>query len=97
MKALALLLSLSLMSAAAFAQSPSGPSTSPIALSFFGIVIFSTLLITWWAARRTSSTKDFYAAGGNISGFPDDGFDIATRDALREERAGYDKRHRYRS
>lgn len=27
-----------------------------------------TLVITYWAAKRTSSTKDFYAAGGNISG-----------------------------
>ncbi|WP_354677342.1 sodium:solute symporter family transporter [Cupriavidus plantarum] len=61
--------SLGLISAGASAQSARAPSTSPIALSFFGIVILATLLITWWAARRTSSAKDFYAAGGNISGF----------------------------
>ncbi|WP_137924175.1 sodium/solute symporter [Cupriavidus sp. 2SB] len=69
MKVIALLLVLSLTSAAASAQPSSTPSTSVTALSFFGVVIFATLLITWWAARRTSSTKDFYAAGGNISGF----------------------------
>ena len=28
-----------------------------------------TLLITYWAAKRTKSAKDFYAAGGGITGF----------------------------
>ena len=28
-----------------------------------------TLLITWWASRRTRSASDFYIAGGSISGF----------------------------
>src|SRR5688500_611258 len=35
----------------------------------FGIFIALSLLITWWAAKRTHSTKDFYAAGGSISAF----------------------------
>src|SRR5688500_7377642 len=35
----------------------------------FGIFIGLSLLITWWAAKRTHSTKDFYAAGGSISAF----------------------------
>ncbi len=32
----------------------------------FLLFVLSTLLITWWAARRTHSRKDFYAAGGGI-------------------------------
>ncbi|MGH9330037.1 MAG: sodium:solute symporter family transporter, partial [Vicinamibacterales bacterium] len=31
--------------------------------------IILTLGITWWAARRTSSTEQFYAAGRSVSGF----------------------------
>jgi cation/acetate symporter len=34
-------------------------------LLFLGV----TLAITWWAARRTTGTRDFYAAGGRITGF----------------------------
>ncbi|WP_137937528.1 cation acetate symporter [Chitinivorax sp. B] len=37
-------------------------------IMFFAFVAF-TLGITWWAARRTKSAKDFYAAGGSITGF----------------------------
>ena len=36
------------------------------AISMFLLFVLSTLLITWWAARRTHSRKDFYAAGGGI-------------------------------
>lgn len=52
--------------ALAAAGSP-GPNASAIAifLAFVGI----TLLITLWAARRTSSASDFYTAGGGLSGF----------------------------
>ena len=35
---------------------------------FITFVAF-TLLITYWAAKRTKSAKDFYAAGGGITGF----------------------------
>ena len=35
---------------------------------FIGFVA-ATLAVTWWAARRTKTTEDFYAAGGKISGF----------------------------
>jgi cation/acetate symporter len=34
-------------------------------LAFLGV----TLAVTWWAARHTRGTKDFYAAGGRITGF----------------------------
>ncbi|WP_255990025.1 cation acetate symporter [Chitinolyticbacter albus] len=39
------------------------------AIVMFFIFVAFTLGITWWASRRTRSTKDFYAAGGGISGF----------------------------
>ncbi|MEQ8427615.1 MAG: cation acetate symporter [Gammaproteobacteria bacterium] len=39
------------------------------AIIMFFIFVAATLGITIWAARRTRSTKDFYAAGGSISGF----------------------------
>jgi cation/acetate symporter len=40
-----------------------------VAVGFFFAFIVLTLGITWWAARRTSSTEHFYAAGRSISGF----------------------------
>ena len=42
-----------------------GPNT--VAMTGFVIFIGLSLLITWWAARRTRSTKDFYAAGGSVT------------------------------
>ncbi|HKU13887.1 MAG TPA: cation acetate symporter [Steroidobacteraceae bacterium] len=41
---------------------------SPIAIALFLVVIASTLLITRWAARRTHSRSEFYAAGSSITG-----------------------------
>ena len=38
------------------------------AIIMFLMFVSATLGITYWAARRTKSTKDFYAAGGSISG-----------------------------
>ncbi|MEX2524020.1 MAG: sodium/solute symporter [Gammaproteobacteria bacterium] len=40
-----------------------------IAASIFVFFIAVTLVITWWAARNTHNTKDFYSAGGRITGF----------------------------
>ncbi len=42
---------------------------SPVAIAFFWLFIGVTLAITYWAARKTQTTADFYAAGGGISGF----------------------------
>ncbi len=42
---------------------------NPVAIAFFVLFVITTLLITWWAAKRTRTTKDFYAAGRNITGF----------------------------
>ena len=39
------------------------------AVSMFFMFVTGTLFITWWAARRTRTTSDFYAAGGKITGF----------------------------
>jgi cation/acetate symporter len=38
-----------------------------IAMAFFFLFIAITLAITWWAARRTRNTDQFYAAGRTIS------------------------------
>lgn len=39
------------------------------AIIMFLIFVGATLFITKWAARQTTSTNDFYTAGGGISGF----------------------------
>jgi cation/acetate symporter len=39
------------------------------AIAMFLVFVCATLGITYWAARRTKSRKDFYAAGGSITGF----------------------------
>jgi len=44
-------------------------TTNPIAIMFFLLFVLSTLGITYWAAKRTRTTKDFYAAGRSITGF----------------------------
>jgi cation/acetate symporter len=45
------------------------PAVEPnaIAMGFFFLFISLTLGITWWAARRTRTTEQFYAAGRSIS------------------------------
>jgi cation/acetate symporter len=50
------------------AQSSLG-SPNPTAIAGFLIFVSLTLLITYWAARRTKTTEHFYAAGRNITGF----------------------------
>ena len=52
--------------AAAAEPEPAGINTTAVGL--FLVLVVATLLITWWAARRTRSAKDFYAAGGNMTG-----------------------------
>src|SRR5205085_7255776 len=37
------------------------------AILFFLVIVACTLAITYWAARRTRSTSDFYAAGRSVS------------------------------
>ncbi len=37
------------------------------ALAFFFVIIVVTLAITYWAAKRTKTSKEFYAAGRSVS------------------------------
>jgi cation/acetate symporter len=37
------------------------------ALVWFLAIVTLTMLVTWWAARRTRSTREFYAAGRSVS------------------------------
>ncbi|QQS53148.1 MAG: cation acetate symporter [Candidatus Competibacteraceae bacterium] len=39
------------------------------AIIMFLVFVSATLGITYWAAQRTKTAKDFYAAGGGITGF----------------------------
>jgi cation/acetate symporter len=47
-------------------QTTLGTPTPSGLLWFLGIVAL-TLLVTWWAARRTRSTREYYAAGRSVS------------------------------
>jgi cation/acetate symporter len=44
-------------------------TANPTAIFFFLLFVAATLVITYWAAKRTRTTKEFYAAGRSISGF----------------------------
>jgi cation/acetate symporter len=44
-------------------------TTNPLAIAFFLGFVLVTLGITYWAAKRTRSTSEFYAAGRSITGF----------------------------
>jgi len=39
------------------------------AIVMFLLFVGGTLMITYWAAKRTKTAKDFYTAGGGITGF----------------------------
>jgi cation/acetate symporter len=67
-------LAASLMAAPALAAGlAEGPvqqqAVSPVAIGMFAGFVLLTLGITYWAARRTHTASDFYAAGGHITGF----------------------------
>jgi cation/acetate symporter len=49
-------------------QTTLGRPTAGAVAFFLGIVAL-TLAVTWWAARRTRSAREFYAAGRSISPF----------------------------
>lgn len=44
-------------------------SVSPVAISLFFGVIGLTLLITYWASKRSRTTSELYAAGSSIKGW----------------------------
>ena len=51
-----------------FAHAADGAANTP-AIVMFLIFIAGTMGITWWAAKRTQTTSDFYTAGGGLTGF----------------------------
>lgn len=58
------------------ADQPAGDVNRVLTVSMFLIVIIATLGIVIWAARRTRTTADFYAAGSSVTGLQN-GFAIA--------------------
>ena len=60
---------LSGLSSQAFAEQITAEKSANLpAISMFFLVVFGTLLITWWAAQRIKNKTDYYAAGRSISG-----------------------------
>jgi len=55
--------------AAPAAQAAEKPPLNLAAVAMFVLFVLATLGITYWAARRTKTANDFFAAGGGISGF----------------------------
>jgi cation/acetate symporter len=43
--------------------------SSWVAVSFFFVFVGVTLALTYWAAKKTKTAKEFYAAGRSITGF----------------------------
>jgi cation/acetate symporter len=72
-RALPLAAPLALLASPAFAaeaiEAGARQDTNWTAILIFGAFVLLTLGITYWAARRTRTAKDFYAAGGGVSGF----------------------------
>ena len=62
-----LFLSILLFSNLSFASSGDGESNY-ISIVMFILFVSVTLLITYWASKRSSTAEGFYTAGGNISG-----------------------------
>jgi cation/acetate symporter len=46
-----------------------GSSVNVTAVVMFLVFVGATLVITYWAARRTKTAADFYSASGGLSGF----------------------------
>ena len=57
-------------------MTPLAADINELALSIFALVLAATLVITFWASKRTHTATEFYAAGRGISG-PQNGFAIA--------------------
>lgn len=55
--------------ATAVASEASGREINGIAVSMFLVFVLITLGITYWAAQRTKTSEDFYAAGRGVTGF----------------------------
>jgi cation/acetate symporter len=68
MKHFILALCLSLVTTQAHAGT-SAAQSSPVAIGLFLAIVAVTLSITAWAAKRSRSLTEFYAAGGTITGW----------------------------
>ncbi len=44
-------------------------TANPVSIAIFFVFVAVTLYITYWAAKKTKTGSEFYAAGRNISGF----------------------------
>ena len=69
MRWIGLFLTLSSFALAADAQFSGKRDINMSAIVMFLLFVVATLGITYWAARRTKTAKDFYTAGGGITGF----------------------------
>ncbi|RYY03103.1 MAG: cation acetate symporter [Gammaproteobacteria bacterium] len=61
--------SIAFSTAGAWADTATKAPLNITAIVMFLAFVLVTLGITYWAARRTKTTADFYAAGGGITGF----------------------------
>lgn len=66
---IALLMSLPLMSPVVMASGESSGEPSMVAIVAFLLIIAVTLAITFWAAKKTKTAHEFYAAGSSIKGW----------------------------
>ncbi|MDY0403597.1 cation acetate symporter [Sulfurovum sp.] len=66
---MALLLSAGLFAAGALEGAVEKQPLNVSAIVMFLLFVGGTLGITYWAAKRTKTAKDFYTAGGGITGF----------------------------
>lgn len=57
------------VSAHAAAADSAGQTVNFEAVAMFALFVATTLGITYWAAKRTATARDFYAAGNRITGF----------------------------
>ena len=67
----ALAAALGSLSTSARAAEGAAQGTDWSAILIFLAFVIVTLVITYWAAQHTHTTKDFYAAGGGITGQAD--------------------------
>ncbi len=66
---MSLFLSTATWSAEALSNSSDDRALNPSAIGMFLLFVTATLFITYWAAKRTQSSSDYYSAGGGITGF----------------------------
>jgi cation/acetate symporter len=64
-----LLLLLCAAAASAWAGGGEGSAMNTSAVVMFVAFVLVTLGITWWAAGRSKTASEFYAAGGSVTGF----------------------------